>query len=47
MLNGHDDSLYPVATGQIPLFKALGVADADKRHMIYAGGHADLSIASR
>jgi dienelactone hydrolase len=41
MLNGQDDSLYPVETSQNPLFKALGTPEKDKRHIIYPGGHVD------
>jgi eukaryotic-like serine/threonine-protein kinase len=41
MLNGQDDSLFPVESTQNPFFKALGSADKDKRHIIYPGGHAD------
>jgi dienelactone hydrolase len=41
MVNGHDDSLLPVESSQIPLFKALGTPDKDKKHSIYPGGHVD------
>jgi dienelactone hydrolase/predicted Ser/Thr protein kinase len=41
MLNGHDDSLFPVESSQNPLFKALGTPEQDKRHKIYQGGHVD------
>jgi dienelactone hydrolase len=41
MLNGRDDSLHPVESGQNPLFKALGTPEKDKRHVIYPGGHVD------
>ena len=41
MLNGRDDSQFPVEISQNPLFKALGTPEKDKRHIIYAGGHVD------
>ena len=41
MLNGHDDSIYPVESSQNPMFKALGTPEKDKRHIVYAGGHID------
>jgi dienelactone hydrolase/predicted Ser/Thr protein kinase len=41
MLNGQDDSLFPVESTQNPFFKALGSPEKDKRHIIYPGGHAD------
>jgi eukaryotic-like serine/threonine-protein kinase len=39
MLNGRHDFFFPLETSQIPFFEALGTAAADKRHLIYEGGH--------
>ena len=41
MLNGHDDWLFPVESSQVPMFKALGTPEKDKKHVIYPGGHVD------
>jgi len=42
MVNGRYDFLFPLDTNQIPLFRALGTRDADKRHVLYDGGHRNL-----
>ena len=39
MLNGRYDFYFPVATSQEPYFKNLGTAPADKRYVVYEGGH--------
>jgi len=39
MLNGREDFTFPIEESQRPMFRAIGVADADKRHVIYEGGH--------
>jgi dienelactone hydrolase len=39
MLNGRFDTSFPLESAQRPLFKLLGTAD--KKHVIYEGGHAD------
>ena len=39
MLNGRDDFTFPVEESQRPMFRLLGPAEADKRHVIYDGGH--------
>ena len=39
MLNGRYDHFFPVETSQLPLFKMLGTAAQDKRHVISEGGH--------
>jgi len=39
MLNGRDDFNFPVETAQAPMFQMLGTAAADKRHILYDGGH--------
>ena len=42
MLNGRDDLVYPVETAQIPLFRAFGTPEPDKRHLLFDGGHVNL-----
>jgi pimeloyl-ACP methyl ester carboxylesterase len=39
MLNGRYDFSYPLQVSQIPLFRLLGVPDADKRHVLFDSGH--------
>jgi eukaryotic-like serine/threonine-protein kinase len=39
MLNGRQDFNFPIDTSQTPMFKLLGTPAADKRHVIYDGGH--------
>ncbi len=39
MLNGDQDFIFPVHTLQLPFFEALGTPVADKRHVLYPGGH--------
>jgi dienelactone hydrolase len=39
MLNGRYDHFFPVETSQVPMFRLLGTPAADKRHVIYDGGH--------
>src|SRR5262245_8121723 len=41
MLNGKDDSLFPVEASQKPFFMALGTPEKDKRHSVFSGGHVD------
>ena len=40
MLNGRYDFLFPVETGQLPLFRALGTQEKEKRHVLFDFGHA-------
>jgi dienelactone hydrolase len=42
MLNGRDDFIFPVDKAQIPLLRALGTPDKDKRHVLFDGGHVNL-----
>ena len=42
MLNGDQDYIFPLQTSQRPLFQALGTASADKKHVLYPGGHENL-----
>lgn len=39
MLNGDDDIVFPVEAAQKPLYKLLGTAPQQKKHIIYDGGH--------
>jgi dienelactone hydrolase len=39
MVNGNRDFSNPLETSQRPMFRFLGVADADKRHAVLEGGH--------
>jgi hypothetical protein len=41
LLNGQDDSMFPVQSRQVPFFKAIGTPEKDKRHVVYPGGHVD------
>lgn len=40
MLNGRHDVIYPHAQSQVPLYQLLGTPAGDKKHVVYAGGHA-------
>jgi eukaryotic-like serine/threonine-protein kinase len=42
MLNGRDDFVFPVERSQIPLLRALGTPEKDKRHVLFDGGHVNL-----
>ena len=39
MVNGKYDVVFPLDGSQIPLFKALGTAEKDKRHIVLEAGH--------
>jgi dienelactone hydrolase len=39
MMNGDQDFIFPLQTTQLPLFQSLGTPAADKRHVLYPGGH--------
>ena len=39
MLNGREDFTFPIEEAQRPMFRLLGTPDADKRHVLYDGGH--------
>lgn len=39
MLNGRYDATFPLESSQLPMFHFLGTPGADKRHVIYEGGH--------
>jgi dienelactone hydrolase len=42
MLNGRDDFIFPIETNQKVLFRAFGTKQADKKHVLYDGGHRNL-----
>jgi dienelactone hydrolase len=39
MVNGREDFNLAYSTKQVPMFKALGTPPADKRHVLFEGGH--------
>jgi eukaryotic-like serine/threonine-protein kinase len=39
MLNGRYDHFFPVESAQRPFFRLLGTPEADKRYVLYEGGH--------
>jgi eukaryotic-like serine/threonine-protein kinase len=40
MMNGRHDAIFPYETAQQPLLRVLGTSDADKRHLVFPGGHS-------
>jgi dienelactone hydrolase len=47
MLNGRDDFSFPLESSQNPLFEQLGTLAADKKHIVYPGGHNVGNAATR
>ncbi|PYQ16638.1 MAG: hypothetical protein DMF80_04335, partial [Acidobacteria bacterium] len=41
MLNGRYDDYFPLASSQLPLFRLLGTADRDKKHVVFEAGHGN------
>ena len=39
MINGRYDFIFPVETSQQPMFRLLGTAEKDKRHLLFDSGH--------
>jgi cephalosporin-C deacetylase-like acetyl esterase len=39
MLNSRYDFVFPVESSQLPMFRMLGTAEKDKRHVIYNSAH--------
>ena len=39
MLNGDEDFIFPLQTTQRPLYEGLGTPTADKKHVLFPGGH--------
>ena len=39
MINGRYDFFFPVESSQLPLYRALGAPQRDKRHVVAEGGH--------
>ena len=44
MINGRYDFRFPLETSQIPLFRALGAPEKDKRHVLFDSGHMPPSM---
>ncbi len=40
MLNGREDSIFPLETAQKPLFDLLGTPPGDKQHILFPGEHS-------
>ena len=40
MINGRRDHIFSLEKSQIPLFRALGTPDDQKRHVVHEGGHS-------
>ncbi|MEN6424293.1 MAG: SUMF1/EgtB/PvdO family nonheme iron enzyme [Phycisphaerales bacterium] len=40
MLNGREDSIFPLETAQKPLFNLLGTPAGHKQHLLFPGGHS-------
>jgi dienelactone hydrolase len=47
MINGKEDSYFPVETSQIPMFNLIATPEEDKKHKIYPGGHGLLGLFSK
>ena len=43
MLNGRYDPIFPYETSQLPMYRAFGTAEADKRHATFPSGHSSSS----
>jgi dienelactone hydrolase len=39
MINGRNDFYFPLETSQEPMFRLLGTAPGDKRHVVFESGH--------
>jgi pimeloyl-ACP methyl ester carboxylesterase len=39
MVNGKEDTSFPLKTSQIPMYEFLGAPDENKTHVLYPGGH--------
>ena len=44
MINGREDSIFPVKASQIPMYKLLRTANEDTEHKIYPGAHGLLDL---
>jgi dipeptidyl aminopeptidase/acylaminoacyl peptidase len=40
MINGRYDSVFPVEMAQQPLYRSLGTAEEEKRHLLFDVGHS-------
>ncbi len=41
MLNNREDFIFPLEQAQRPFFQVLGTPAADKKHLVFPGGHAE------
>ncbi|HEY5771951.1 MAG TPA: hypothetical protein VIS75_04950, partial [Chitinophagaceae bacterium] len=39
MLNGKNDTFFPLETSQKPMFRLIGTPDKDKKIILFEGGH--------
>jgi tRNA A-37 threonylcarbamoyl transferase component Bud32/cephalosporin-C deacetylase-like acetyl esterase len=44
MINGRYDFRFPLESSQLPLFRALGAPEKDKRHVLFDSGHMPPSM---
>jgi dienelactone hydrolase len=47
MVNGQEDSYFPVETSQIPMLELLGTPEQDTEHKVYPGGHGLFGLFSK
>ena len=47
MLNGRFDTSFPLESSQLPLFRLLGTAPADKKHVLFDAGHGNFPYRER
>jgi dienelactone hydrolase len=43
MVNGKNDTIFPLYSSQVPLFQVLGTPEKDKKHIVMDGGHTLLN----
>ena len=47
MVNGKEDSVFPLKSSQIPMYELLGTPVEDKEHELYPGGHGLFGLFGR
>lgn len=47
MINGRHDSIFPVQFSQKPFFESFGTPQADKKHVLYPGGHGFMGLFAK
>ena len=47
MINGRHDSIFPVEFSQKPFFESFGTPQADKKHVLYPGGHGFMGLFAK